>query len=128
MSGGKHTTTGLERIAWGEKGYAKKLTRNMNLLNDALLYMDAMFDVDFTSLSDRDIIQWNASSQKFENVSYDSIFPSTTTTTTTTTTSSSTASTTSTQSTTTSTQSTTSSTHTTTTSSTTNSSTTTTTV
>ena len=91
--GGRHTNTNLERISWGQKGYAKVMRKNINLLNDTLLYVDALLDVDLSSLSDRDILQYNSSTQKFENVSYDTIFPSTTSTTSTTSSSSSTSST-----------------------------------
>lgn len=85
-----HSDTQLERIDFRSTGWRQIMGRNMVRLNDTLLYVSGMLDVDLTSLSDRDILQYNAGTSKFENVSYDSIFPSTTTTSTTTTTSSST--------------------------------------
>ena len=92
---GYHSDTQLERIDFRDEHWRVIMAHNARVLNDALLYVSGMLDVDLTSLTDRDILKYNGTSAKFENVSYDSVFPSTTTTTSTT---SSTASSTSTSS------------------------------
>lgn len=80
---GKHADTELERIEYGQTGFARVMTRNMNLLNDTLLKVQSMLDVDITSLGDNDVLAWNATSEKFENIPWETAFPTTTTTTTT---------------------------------------------
>ena len=74
----KHTETLLERLTWSQQGWQKVLSDNMEKLEDTLLYVDGLLDVDITSLADKDILQWNSSSQKFENVPYTDVFPETT--------------------------------------------------
>lgn len=106
----KLTNTQLETLSYSSQGWNKILSDNMEKLNDLLLKVSGVLDVDFTSLADGDIFQWDAASSKWKNVQWTSVIPTTTSTTTTTTSSSSTASSTSSTASTTSTMSSTSST------------------
>lgn len=75
----KHTVSELERIEFRSSKWRAVMGRNAKRLNDALLKVDAMLDVDLDSLSNMDILQWNATEGKFQNVSFYSVFPTTTT-------------------------------------------------
>lgn len=91
----KHPETGLERIDFRQSGWTEVLKRNMELLNDALLYAEELLDVDDTfNLNGGDILRWNGYIQKFQNIPGSYYFPATTTSTTTSTTTTTTTSTT----------------------------------
>ena len=80
----KLTNTQLETLSYSSQGWNKILSDNMEKLNDTLLKVSEVLDVDFTSLADGDIFQWDAASSKWKNVQWTSVIPTTTTTSTTT--------------------------------------------
>ena len=82
-------SSGLEYILFSGQSWTGVYNDNFQLLEDTLLYLQNLIDVDVTSLTDQDILQWNQTSGKFENVPFYDVFPSTTTTTTTSSTTSS---------------------------------------
>lgn len=82
----KFTETELEHFRLNAQAWSGLMAANAQRLEDTLLKISAMLDVELTSLSDKDILQWNASSQKFENVNFYTVFSTSTTSTTSTTT------------------------------------------
>lgn len=78
----------LQKLRFSCQGWITILDYNMTRLNNTLLKVSGMLDVDLTSLSNNDVLRYNAASGKFENVSYG--FLTTTTTSTSTSTTSST--------------------------------------
>ena len=77
----KFTITELEKLNWSQQSWSEVMRRNMQLLEDTLLKVDAMLDVNLTSLADNDILKWDETSGKFINVPFDNYFSTTTTTT-----------------------------------------------
>jgi hypothetical protein len=77
----KFTETGLETLTQGCQNWTKIMETNSRILNDTLLYVDGLLDADISSLSDRDVLVWNATSGKWENRPYHTVIPTTTTTT-----------------------------------------------
>jgi hypothetical protein len=65
---GKRTETQLEKLKLGGQGWNEVLSRNAQRLNDILLKVEGLVDVDIDGLKDGDVLWWNASTQKFENV------------------------------------------------------------
>ncbi len=65
---GKRTETQLEKLKRGGQGWNEVLSANAEKLNDILLRIDGLVDVDITNLATGDVLWWNASNQKFENV------------------------------------------------------------
>lgn len=84
------TESQLRKHRWSSQGWIQVLDFNMTRLNDTLLKVSGMLDVDLSSLSDNDVLRYNTSSGKFENVSYGFLTTTTTSTTTSSTTSSTT--------------------------------------
>lgn len=82
-----HPETQLERLRYGSQSWSEIMRDNAQLLEDTLLKLSNLLDVDITSLQDGDILWYNSSSGKFENVAYTTVFSTTTTSSTTTTTS-----------------------------------------
>jgi len=82
----KFTETGLEHFRLNAQAWSGIMAATAQELEDNILKLSSMLDVSLTSLTDGDVLRWNASSQKFENVPYYDVFTSTTTSTTTTTT------------------------------------------
>ena len=64
----KRSESLLEKLKLGQQGWNEVLSRNAQRLNDILLKIDGLLDVDITGLATGDVLWWNASSQKFENV------------------------------------------------------------
>ena len=64
----KRSESLLEKLKLGQQGWNEVLSRNAQRLNDILLKVDGLLDVDITGLATGDVLWWNASSQKFENV------------------------------------------------------------
>ena len=81
----KHTETNLERLRYNGQSWSEVMSDNMQKMEDTLLKISGMLDVTLTSLSDGDILRWNATSEKYENLAYDTFFSTTTSTTSTTT-------------------------------------------
>ena len=79
----KFTETGLETLTQGCQNWTKIMEENARKLNDTLLYVSGLLDADISSLTDRDVLVWNATSEKWENQPYHIVIPTTTTTTTT---------------------------------------------
>ena len=77
----KLSPTQLEKLRYSAQGWNKIHEDNMRKLNDTLLKVSGMLDVDLTSLTNGDVLAWSASKQKFENVPYGSVIPTTTSTT-----------------------------------------------
>lgn len=76
------------------QSWTQLLSDGMQRLEDTLLYVDEMLDVNLSSLTDGDVLQWDEGTSKFVNVNWKTVFPSTTSTTSTTTTTTSTTTTT----------------------------------
>lgn len=76
----KFTETGLETLTSNCQNWTEIMKRNAIILNDALLLVGGMLDVNITSLTNRDILVWNAASSKFVNQPYETIIGTTTTT------------------------------------------------
>jgi len=64
----KRSESLLEKLKLGQQGWNEVLSRNAQRLNDILLKVDGLLDVDITNLATGDVLWWNASNQKFENV------------------------------------------------------------
>lgn len=65
---GKRTETQLEKLKLGGQGWNEILSANAEKLNDILLRIDGLLDVDIADLKTGDVLWWNASNQKFENI------------------------------------------------------------
>ena len=64
----KRSESLLEKLKLGQQGWNEVLSRNTQRLNDILLKVDGLLDVDITNLATGDVLWWNESNQKFENV------------------------------------------------------------
>lgn len=64
----KRSESLLEKLKLGQQGWNEVLSRNAQRLNDILLKIDGLLDVDITDLTPGDVLWWNATSEKFENV------------------------------------------------------------
>jgi len=64
----KRSESLLEKLKLGQQGWNEVLSRNAQRLNDILLKVDGLLDVDITDIKTGDVLWWNASNQKFENV------------------------------------------------------------
>ena len=78
------TGSTLERIRFSCLGWGSIHNDNIQRLEDNLLKVSGLYDVQLTSLTDGDVLEWDAGISKWINV--DSSFMTSTTTTTTTTT------------------------------------------
>jgi len=76
----KLSATDLERLRFAHQGWNTLYNANINRLNDTYLKISGLLDVSITSLTDKDVLQYNSGISKWENVS--SGFLTTTTTTT----------------------------------------------
>ena len=74
----------LQKTRYSCQGWITALNYNMQRLNDTLLKVSGMLDVDLTSLTDDDVLVYNAGSGKFENINYGFLTTTTTSTSTTT--------------------------------------------
>ena len=64
----KRSESLLEKLKLGQQGWNEVLSRNAQRLNDILLKVENLLDVDLANLATGDVLWWNESNQKFENV------------------------------------------------------------
>lgn len=57
--------SGLETFNYGAPGWNHIYNRNMDLLENELLKLNALQDVDVTGLTDEDVLIWVASESKW---------------------------------------------------------------
>jgi len=64
----KRSESLLEKLKLGQQGWNEVLARNAQRLNDILLKVDGLLDVEISGLKDGDVLWWNQSAGKFQNV------------------------------------------------------------
>lgn len=83
----KFTETDLEHFRLNAQAWSGLMAENAQLLEDTLLKVSGMLDVNLSSLTDKDVLQYDSATQKFVNVPFEDVFSTTTTSSSTTTTS-----------------------------------------
>jgi len=66
-------STGLETANYNMPGWEKIYNKNVELLNDTLLKVNALLDVDVSTLQDGQVLTWDAGQSKWVPRTYEMV-------------------------------------------------------
>jgi hypothetical protein len=75
----KLSPTQLEKVRYSAEGWTKILNFNFQLMNDSLLYVNALQDVSIVGLADKQVLKYSTGDSKWHNVSSGFLTSTTTT-------------------------------------------------